>query len=90
MCSVGPSSTSLGSINLDMVDYQFLQVELLGIGVGFKILEKSEEDADRLFWPPSLCSSELACLSGPSDVSVEAFERHATFFGKDIKEVFLS
>lgn len=57
------SATLLGGlVDLDVLDDQVRGVEALGVGVGFGVLEQTEEELGRLDWVAGLGDTELlAC-----------------------------
>lgn len=87
--SVGSSAAALGAVDLDVLDDQLIGLELLGVGVGFEVLDQTEQDLDRLFGPATLGDAEFGGLTGAGDVLVEADDGDAALVGEDVLEVAL-
>ena len=50
-------------IDLDVLDDEVAGIEALGVGVGFGVLEETEEEVGGLDWPAGLGDAEsLACV----------------------------
>ena len=88
--TVSSSASTLGSVNLDVLDDELVSLKLLGDGVGFEVLEKALDNLDRFFGPSSLSDSELAGLAGSGDMAVESLDGDATLVSEDVLEVTLS
>lgn len=57
-------------VDLDVLDDQVAGIETLGIGVCLCVLEKSEEELSRLYWPSCAGDTELlSCTSSPISTS---------------------
>ena len=85
--SVGSPSTVLGSVYLDVSNYQFLQIKLLDVGVCFKVLQQVDDGFARLLGPPSLHHSELFGLASSSHGSIEPSIWNASFMGNNILQI---
>ena len=83
--SVSSSSSLGGSVHLDVVDCDVLEV--LGVGVGFEILDQSENGVDGLLWPSTEGLSELFGLSSSSDSTIVLGVRNTSSLGEDILEI---
>jgi len=54
MGSVGPSSSTGGSVDLDVGDDQLLYIQSLDLSIGFDVLQQSHDDVDTLLRPSTL------------------------------------
>merc|ERR1712223_217800 len=52
--SVCSSSLLSSSVDLDMVDDESINVKAFNFGIGFSILQHTENDLTRFFWPSTL------------------------------------
>lgn len=83
------SSSSLGSsVDLHVIYCQVLQV--LGVGIGLKVLEQSQDNLDGLLWPSTQTPSEFLSLTCSADASVVSGEWDASSLGEDILQICLS
>lgn len=48
-----------GLVDLDVLDDEVTGIETLGIGVCLSVLEKTEQELSRLYWPSSTGNTEL-------------------------------
>ena len=55
-------------IDLDMLDDQIARIQTLGIGIGFCVLEKGDEEFGGFFWPAGAGDTELFACSTPASV----------------------
>lgn len=83
--SVGSSASLGSSINLDVINDEVLQI--LGVGVGLKVVNESEDGSDGLFGPSTKGLAEFSSLSGSADASVVLGEGDASAVGEDVLEV---
>ena len=85
--SVCSSSSLGGSVGLHVLNGQVLKV--LGIGIGFQVLDQAQHNLDWLFGPSSGGLAELAGLSGSTDSTVIFGVRNTSLLGKNIVQVSL-
>lgn len=87
--SVGSSSSLLSLVHLHVGDDEFLQIQLLGLGVVLEVLQEREQVLDGLLGPGSLGLLELGGLSLSSDTVGVLGERDDSLVLEDILEVLL-
>jgi hypothetical protein len=88
MGSVSSSSTFGSSINSDVVDGEIFKI--FSIGVGLEIINKAENNSDRLLRPSTEGFSELSSLSGSTN-STKMFKiRDTSSMSEDILKVLFS
>jgi hypothetical protein len=83
--SVGTSPSLGGSVNLDVVDGEVLQV--LDVGVGLEVVDQSEHSLHTLLGPSAEGLAELCGLAGSADASVVLGVGDAASVGEDVLEV---
>ena len=88
MSSVSSSSAFSGSINLNMIDGKIFKV--FSIGVGFEVVNESQDNLHWFLWPSSESFSELSGLSGSSDSSVVFSVRNTSSVSEDVFEILFS
>lgn len=84
---VGTTASLCSSINSDVIDGEVLKV--FRIGIGFKVVDQSEDGLDGLFGPSTEGLAELSSLSGSTDTAEVGGVGDATSVGEDILEVLL-
>ena len=87
MGSISSPPPVLGSIDLNMLDNQFLQIKLFDVGIGFQVPKEIDNCLTRFLRPPSLDHSELFGLAGSSHGSVESSIRDTSFMGDDVLQI---
>jgi hypothetical protein len=88
MGSVGSSSALCSSVDGDVVDGEVFKV--FSIGVGFQIVDQSEDNSDRLFRPSTESFSEFSSLSSSSDPTKVFEVGYTSSVSKNILEVLFS
>lgn len=82
------TTTSLGSsIDLNVINGQIFKV--LGVGVGFKIVDQSKHNSNRFLRPSSERLSELSSLASSTDTSVVSRVRNTSSVSKNILQILL-
>ena len=82
--SVSPATTLLGSLASDVLDDEELGVEVLGLTVGFGVLQELKKDLGALLGPATLSVLEGLSLSGSTAARVVATEGDALLVGNDV------
>merc|ERR1739848_898819 len=90
MGSISPPSSAGGSVDLDLGDDQFLNLQSFDLSIAFQILKKASDDVDTLFRPPTLSESEFLGLGSSAHMSIVPHERHTSLMVQDIFQVLLS
>lgn len=85
--SVGTTASLCSSINGDVIDGEVLKV--FGVGVGFEVVDQSEDGLDGLFGPSTEGLAELSSLSGSTDTAEVGGVGDAASVSEDILEVLL-
>lgn len=69
MGSEGSSPSLHGSVDSNVVDNAFLDIETLGLSVGLQVLEKSKDVLGGFLGPSSLSELEVLRLCGSTNVT---------------------
>ena len=89
--TVCSATTLTSSVDLNVCDAEFLDIETLRLGVGLSVLEEIDENVDALLWPATLGGALGSVnLSGTTNSTVEATERDGLTVTKNVTEEALS
>lgn len=86
MCTVCATSLLRRLVDLDMLDGQDVNVQSLGLGIAFGVLEEREQKVGALFGPASLRHAPGLSLGASANASLEAAEWNALLLGLDVLE----
>ena len=86
--SVCSSSALSSSINLDVINGEVFKV--FSVGIGFEIINKSQNNLDWFLWPSSESFAELSSLSGSTDSSVVFCVGNTSSVSEDVLEILFS
>lgn len=89
MGTVGAATHLGGLVDLDVLDNNLLQVETLGVGVAFGILEESQQELGALLGPASLGDTPNVGLGATADTATEATERNSLLVFNDVFQELL-
>jgi len=87
MGTVCPSSLLRSLVDLDVGDDELFGIETLRVGVGFSVLEETEEEFGRLLWPTTKSRTEMFGLSRSSSATVESSHGDTLLLLPDVLEV---
>merc|ERR1712137_666053 len=79
MRTVCSSTSLLCCIHLNVFDDQIVSVQIFELGITFGILQQTQNDFTRLYWPSSLCRLERHRLRCPTDATLEFSKWNALF-----------
>merc|ERR1712032_2641 len=89
--SVGPPSSLLGLVDLDVRNVKVVDVQALDLGVALGVAQQVQENLDSLLWPSTLAvgGTLVLGLGGSADAAAESAEDDHALVLKNVLEVLL-
>lgn len=88
MCSVRSSSALGCSVHGNVIDAEVFEV--FGVGVGFQVVDQSQNNSDGLFRPSTKSLTELGSLPGSTDTTEVLEVGYTSSVSKNVFEVLFS
>ena len=89
MSTVGAATLLRGTIDLNVLDDESLQIQSLGFGITLGILKQGRQKLGRLLWPTSLCHAPNLSLCATTNTTLEATEGNTLLLLLDILQKLL-